>query len=169
MGQHRWTIPNQRRRRSESALQLPTVSFLIDLQTSPPYILLSHRSGVLEILNIPDSPSPATRPAVARAILEWEGTALEEACAQRGLCVFKMRTRVEWEATAQGQALIGAPVLQVRPLENRNAGKGLRVGKGQLSKRPLQDVKVLDLSRVLAGPVCGRALAGTFIIFDRFT
>ncbi|KAF8955300.1 CoA-transferase family III domain-containing protein [Flammula alnicola] len=116
-----------------------------------------HRAGVLDVLNISETPdSRATKPDVARAILTWDGQALEEECAKRGMCVFKLRTFEEWERTEQGQALADTPVVDVRSV---GEAPNRTFGKTNPSKRPLAGVKVLDLSRVLAGPVGARALA----------
>jgi hypothetical protein len=75
------------------------------------------------------------------------------------MCVFKLRTLEEWEGTAHAQALAlaGAPVVDVR----RAGEASKRRFESEIGGRPLGGVKVLDLSRVLAGPVAGRALAGT--------
>ncbi|KAF8194154.1 CoA-transferase family III domain-containing protein [Pholiota molesta] len=76
-----------------------------------------------------------------------------DACAAHGMCVFKLRTLEEWERTAHAQALAAAPLVDVR----RAGGAPKRRLEG--GGRPLGGVKVLDLSRVLAGPVAGRTLA----------
>jgi len=70
------------------------------------------------------------------------------------MCVFKMRRREEWESTAQGKALSNVQVVQINQVGN---AERLQLQAG--SKHPLANVKVLDLSRVLAGPIAGRTLA----------
>ncbi|KAF8904080.1 CoA-transferase family III [Gymnopilus junonius] len=117
-----------------------------------------HRSGVLQVLSIPDHPIRATRADVSKALANWDAEEFEDACGKRGMCVFKLRTLEEWNETPQGKALKGAKVVDVRKVGE--AGKKT-YSHPELEgiKRPLQGVKMLDLSRVLAGPVAGRALA----------
>lgn len=120
--------------------------------------MTSHRSGVLSILSIPDSSDhPATKSEVTQAILQWNGQALEDECAKIGMCVFRLRTPEEWDATDQAKTISNTPVVEIRDVgEGKEFGFRNTIG----SKRPLESVRALDLSRVLAGPVAGRALAG---------
>ncbi|KAF9555320.1 CoA-transferase family III [Agrocybe pediades] len=115
-----------------------------------------HRTGVLRILGISDVPAPALRTEVAKAIKEWDSKALEDESAKSGMCVFKLRTREEWESTPQDKALHNTPVVEIKKVGEAERTK-LRDTVNQA--RPLTGVKILDLSRVLAGPIAGRTLA----------
>lgn len=119
-------------------------------------ILRSHRSGVLSILNISDSPTIATREEVAVAIKQWDGQDFEDECAKRGMCVFKLRKLEEWRNSPHGKALDASPVPVVQVFKIGEAKKKV-VRDGD---SPLSGIRILDLSRVLAGPVAGRNLAG---------
>ncbi|KIM42975.1 hypothetical protein M413DRAFT_443793 [Hebeloma cylindrosporum] len=115
-----------------------------------------HRAGVLSILSISESPeSQASRNDVAAAILRWDAQEFEDACAKRGMCAFKLRETAEWEKSDHAQALSNSPVVEIQTI-NDFPTKTLPAPDHY---RPLHNVNVLDLSRVLAGPIAGRTLA----------
>ncbi len=106
-----------------------------------------HRQRVLYVLGIDDG-RPA---AVAEAVRQWPGTELEEALAGAGALGYVVRTREQWATHPQGQAVAALPLAQSWPLP----GSGRRWAAG----RGATGVRVLDLSRVIAGPVATRTLA----------
>ncbi len=107
-----------------------------------------HHEGLVELLEC-----EGNRESVKAALRRWLGAELEAAASERGLCVGLLRSRDEWEAHPQGQAIAELPLFEIE-----------KIGESppepfEPAERPLGGVRALDLSRIIAGPVCGRTLA----------
>ena len=107
-----------------------------------------HCSGLLKFLGCEHD-----KKAVQRAVENWKAEALETAAAEAGLVVTACRSFAEWDSHPQGQAVAKLPLFTIEKIGDAPPKKF------DPADRPLAGVKVLDLTRIIAGPVCGRTLA----------
>ena len=118
----------------------------IRLHTNAPH----HRKRALAVLGVDED-----RDAVARAVAGWDAETLEKAIVEARGCAAMMRSFERWEAHPQGAAIAEEPLII---WEERKAITPKPFSHRE--RRPLQDLRVLDLTRVLAGPAATRFLAG---------
>ena len=118
----------------------------IRLHTNAPH----HRAAAESVLG-----ACADRAAMAKQVAGWNKTELEHAVVAAGGCAAEMRSWAQWQAHPQGQAVNNEPLIAFTE-GNRQP---TQPWQGSVA-RPLSGLKVLDLTRVLAGPVASRFLAG---------
>src|SRR6266702_4038281 len=107
-----------------------------------------HRDAVCKALDCKPE-----RDQVQAALMQWDGEAFETAAYAAGGVVAMMRSHQEWSASPHARALAELPLVGIEKI-GEAAPKPWSKGD-----RPLAGVRVLDLSRVIAGPVAGRTLA----------
>ena len=118
-----------------------------------------HRDGALRLLGLP--PGPTTpRDAVTQALAGWTAEGFEQAAADAGLVVAAVRSFAQWDAHPQALALGRRPPLSIRAIDTGQAAAAAQPWPPIApTQRPLSGLRVLDLTRILAGPVAGRCLA----------
>jgi crotonobetainyl-CoA:carnitine CoA-transferase CaiB-like acyl-CoA transferase len=117
---------------------------LVRLHTNFPH----HRDAVCAVLNCKPE-----RDQVQAALLQWDGEAFETAAYGCGCVVALLRSHDQWSMQPQADAIATLPLIEIEKIGEADPRPW------PAGDRPLAGLRVLDLSRVIAGPVAGRTLA----------
>ncbi|MBM3564015.1 MAG: hypothetical protein FJX48_12950 [Alphaproteobacteria bacterium] len=107
------------------------------------------RDGILRYLGCPNE-----RDAIAESVARFNAQELEDDLSALGLCAAVLRSPEEWRAHPQGRAIADAT-----PIELVRQGDASPVPLSSAVARPLERLRVLDLTHVVAGPTIGKLLA----------
>lgn len=138
-----WTLPSAW---DALAGDYATCDGWIRLHTNAPH----HRRAVEHVLG-----PHQDKNALAQKVLTWKKGDLEQAVIEAGGCAAEMRSTEAWRQHVQGKSVALEPLIHQAqqaeaPLPNWDLPPA----------RPLHGVRILDLTRIIAGPVATRFLAG---------
>ncbi|MFN0160943.1 MAG: CoA transferase [Burkholderiales bacterium] len=112
-----------------------------------------HRAIALRVLRLP---AEATREEAAAALAERGALEYEDEVARAGGVAAAVRSFAEWDAHPHAAPLAALPLIA---WERQGDAPARRLKPLPDGARPLAGLRVLDLTRILAGPVAGRTLA----------
>ncbi|KAK6003420.1 hypothetical protein QM012_009191 [Aureobasidium pullulans] len=115
----------------------------------------NHSNGMLKLVGLPLG---STRNQLADKIAQWRSLELEDAATIKGkLAAYALRSYSEWDALPQSTAIADFPI-SVQPISSEGKqGFPDHIPRGAFAC--LKGLRVVEMSRVIAAPLCGKTLA----------
>lgn len=115
----------------------------------------NHANGILDLVGLPHS---ASRHELSKKIAAWASVDLEYTATVENKCAaYALRTYQQWDALPQSKAISDFPIAIKRLTDLETAHSPVHFSSG--TRKALSGVRVLDMSRVIAAPLCGKTLA----------
>lgn len=114
-----------------------------------------HRDAALKVAGLPTGSNTPRTDLEAKA-LDFKRDQLELEILNNGGACAAVRTFAQWDNLPQAKAVAELPLVEITKIGEAAPKPHARLSKGH---SPLSNIRILDLTRILAGPVCGRTLA----------
>lgn len=114
-----------------------------------------HRDGALALLGLPTD-AQTSRIEVQQALQQCSAADLEARAIAAGLPIVALRSHEQWLEQGQEAEIANRPLIALERVGDAPPLPWPQLGDGQ---RPLAGIKLLDLTRIIAGPVAARTLA----------
>ncbi|KAF4337912.1 Formyl-coenzyme A transferase [Fusarium beomiforme] len=115
----------------------------------------NHAQGTLELLGLK---ADATRQQVSEQTADWASIDLENCGTAEGkVAIYALRSYRQWDKLPQSKAISNFPIGIQQVSQSPPAGFPSRMLAGNF--KCLQGLRVVEMSRVIAAPLCGKTLA----------